>query len=98
VNCTTNPATTHTTFIISHDRSGSNVDVELEIFDMSGRLLWRHSESGESTGENYAIDWDLTTDGGQRLQTGVYLYRVLLSSDGSTQASKAKKLVIIGNK
>ena len=46
---------------------------------------------------NYIMDWDLTTDGGQRLQTGVYLYRVLISSDGSTQASKAKKLVIIGN-
>ena len=97
VNCTVNPATTYTTFIISHDRMGSTLDVELEVFDMSGRLLWRHTESGESAEGNYIMDWDLTTDGGQRLQTGVYLYRVLISSDGSTQASKAKKLVIIGN-
>lgn len=98
VDCTNNPATTNTTFIISHDRQGSNVDVDLEIFDTSGRLLWRRSESGQATGGTYTIDWDLTIDGGQRLHTGVYLYRVLIGSDGSKKASKAKKLIIISNK
>ena len=73
---------------------GSEVDVELDIFDASGRQLWKHTESGLSAGQTYSIDWDLTTSGGHRLQTGVYLYRVLLSSDGSTQASKAKKLIV----
>ena len=97
VSCTDNPATTSTTFIISHDRTGSNVDVEIDIFDMSGRQLWRHCESGVSTDSAYTVDWDLTTDGGRRLQTGVYLYRARIGSDGSSKASKAKKLVIIGN-
>ena len=95
VDCTKNPATTTTTFIVTHDRTGSQVDVELDIFDMSGRQLWKHTESGISSSQAYTIDWDLTTTGGHRLQTGVYLYRVLLSSDGSTQASKAKKLIIL---
>lgn len=31
-------------------------------------------------------------------QTGIYLYRAQISSDGSSKASKAKKLIIIGNK
>ena len=97
VSCTDNPATTTTTFILNHDRSGSLVDVELEVFDLSGRLLWRHGENGVSTGNTYTIQWDLTVDGGQRLQTGVYLYRALIGSDGSQKASKAKKLIIIGN-
>lgn len=97
VSCTDNPATTTTTFILNHDRSGSQVDVELEVFDLSGRLLWRHGENGVSTDNTYTIQWDLTVDGGQRLQTGVYLYRALIGSDGSQKASKAKKLIIIGN-
>ena len=97
VSCTDNPATTTTTFILNHDRRGCLVDVELEVFDLSGRLLWRHGESGVSTDNAYTIQWDLTVDGGQRLQTGVYLYRALLGSDGSQKASKAKKLIIIGN-
>ena len=98
VSCTNNPATTTTSFIVTHDRMGSNVDVVLDIFDVSGRLLWSYSESGLSTTDAYTIDWNLTVDGGRRLGTGVYLYRVRLSSDGSSQASKAKKLIIISNK
>jgi hypothetical protein len=94
VDCTKNPATTSTSFIISHDRIGSEVTVQLDIFDTSGRQLWRHTETGVPAGQSFAVNWDLTTTGGHRLQTGVYLYRILLSSDGSTQASKAKKLIV----
>jgi hypothetical protein len=73
------------------------MDVEVEIFDVSGRLLWKHAESGLSMTGAYTVDWDLTVDGGRRLQTGVYLYRVRVASDGSSKASKAKKLIILGN-
>ena len=95
VECTRNPATTTTSFIINHDRAGSQMDVELEIFDTSGRLLWRKSETGLSTDNTYTLDWNLTTSSGNRLQTGVYLYRVLISSDGSKKASQAQKLIVL---
>lgn len=94
--CTKNPATTSTSFIISHDRAGSEVDAELEVYDTSGRLLWRKSETGIPTDHTYTIDWDLTTGNGSRLKTGVYLYRVLISNNGSSKASQAKKLIVLG--
>ena len=97
VSCTRNPATNYTTFIISHDRAGSNLDVQLQIFDMSGRMLWVHEESGVSSGSTYTINWNLQMSGGRRIQTGVYLFRVLISNDDSSQASKAKKLIVVGN-
>ena len=97
VSCTNNPATTSTTFIINHDRTGSNMDVEIDVFDVSGRQLWIHNETGVSTDGAYTVDWDLTIDGGRRLQTGVYLYRVRVACDGSAQVSKAKKLIVINN-
>jgi len=97
ISCTNNPATTSTTFIINHDRTGCEMDVELDIFDVSGRLLWNYGETGVSTNGAFTIDWDLTIDGGQRLQTGVYLYRVRIACDGSKMVSKAKKLIIIDN-
>ena len=93
-----NPAKTSTNFIIVHDRVGSSIDVVIDIFDMSGRLLWSFGESGVSQSGTYTVDWDLTVGSGRRLNTGVYLYRVRLSSDGSSQASKAKKLIVINNK
>lgn len=95
INCTANPARTSTTFIINHDRAGSNLDVEIEVFDMSGRPLWKHKESGVSANNNYTVDWDLTGSNGGKLQTGVYIYRVKIGGSGSDMVSKAKKLIII---
>ena len=95
--CTNNPARESTTFIISHDRSGAELGVIIDVFDVSGRLLWRHEESGVSDTGTYTVPWDLTIDGGSRLQTGVYLYRVHLTSEGATRISKAKKLIVVGN-
>lgn len=97
VSTTKNPASTTTTFIITHDRVGSDMDVEIEVFDTVGRILWRHKENGVSPSNTYTVDWDLTTDNGGRLQTGVYLYRASVSSDGSSRSSKAKKLIVINN-
>ena len=97
IGCTDNPARTSTTFIINHDRMGSTMDVELDIFDMSGRQLWKFTETEVSATGAMTIDWNLTTGSGQRLQTGVYLYRVRVSCDGSDMVSKAKKLIVIGN-
>ena len=97
VSATRNPASTSTTFIISHNFGGSNVDVILDVYDLSGRLLWTHSESGPSTTGTYSVDWNLTQNNGYRVPTGVYLYRARISCDGSGAASKARKLVIISN-
>ena len=98
VESTQNPATTHTSFRIIHDRTGSQMDVILDVYDISGRHLWQHAESGVPTDDTYLIDWDLTSGSGSRISTGVYLYRVRISSEGSTSASKAKKLIVFSNK
>jgi hypothetical protein len=74
------------------------MDVIIEVYDTSGRILWKHSESGVSTSNAYTVDWDLTSNNGNRLETGVYIYRVKIACDGSNQASMAKKLIVVSNK
>ena len=44
-------------------------------------------------GNTYTLDWNLTIDGGSRMQTGVYLCRFQL--DGGS--SKTVKLIVLGN-
>lgn len=94
VDCYPNPARTQTTFRIVHDRVNSQMDVKLDIYDTSGRHLWTHAENGVSTNNTFTVNWDLTVDGGRRLHTGLYLYKVSISSEGSTYASKTNKLII----
>lgn len=91
---TPNPARTTTTFIIAHNRPQTELTVKLELFDFSGRLLWNHSQTGMSSGNNLHVTWDLTTNGGQPIGNGVYLYRVSLSSAGGEEVTKARKIVV----
>lgn len=96
VGVTENPAKNLVTFIISHDRTESNMDVVLEVYDLAGRMLWSHAENGVPTSATYTLKWNLSTGGG-KLRTGLYLYRVKVSTDGSGYASKTKKLIVIND-
>ncbi len=93
---TENPAKGSTTFIINHDRAASQMDVVIEVYDTSGRMLWNHAESGVPGAGTYTVKWDLSTGSGT-LRTGLYLYRVKVSSDGSAYEAKTKKLIVINN-
>jgi len=94
VECSPNPARTQTTFRIVHDRVGVEMKVKLDVYDTSGRHLWTHTESGVTSDNYYNVDWDLTVDGGRRLLTGLYLYKLSISTENSSYASKTKKLIV----
>ncbi len=95
--CTKNPATTSTSFIINHDRSSNMVDMTLDVFDMSGRQLWKLMKSGIPSDGTFTIDWDLSIDGGSRLMTGVYIYRIQVEGNGGLSATYTNKLIVLNN-
>jgi hypothetical protein len=95
IGCTDNPARTTTTFIISHNRMGSSVEVLVDVMDMTGRVLWTYAgHSSDNTG-SCTVDWNLTDSRGNDIQTGVYLYRARIACEDSKFVSKTKKLIII---
>jgi len=98
IDCSRSAGSNNATFIITHDRVGTQLDVQLDLYDTSGRQLWRHRESGVASGHVYTMDWDLSISGGRPLMTGVYIYRITVSSDGGSEVSQAKKMIITGNK
>jgi hypothetical protein len=90
------PASDYVNFIISHDLPESLINVQIQVFDMAGRLQWKYEERGESEMFNsYKINWDLTDGTGARLLPGIYIYRAVISSDKSKEVSKARKLTIL---
>ncbi|WP_299993013.1 type IX secretion system sortase PorU [uncultured Bacteroides sp.] len=95
VGCLQSPARESTTFTLSHNRPGSVLAVRMSVYDFSGRELWTHLEQGISEGQTYYVEWDLCSNGGQRLAPGVYLYRASIVSDGSRESTKARKIIIL---
>jgi hypothetical protein len=90
------PASDFVDFMISHDLPESIINVEIQVFDLIGRMQWRHMESGASDlFDFYRIKWNLTNGAGARLPAGVYVYRVVFSSNQSQEVSKSKKLIIL---
>ena len=70
--------------------------VGIMVYDLAGRQLWKHEESGTSgLFGNYTVSWDLTS-GGARMRPGVYIYRAAISTDNSKDATKARKFIILG--
>ena len=90
------PAKDYVNFMISHDIPESTLNVEIQVFDMHGRLQWKHEETGSSEMfDYYRVQWNLTTGAGGRLRPGVYVYRAVIKSNKSTEVSKSNKLIII---
>ena len=95
LDCSQNPAREQTTFIVRYDRPGTECNFMLEVFDFAGRKLWTHTEQGTSDDGVYQVHWNLTTSAGMPLSTGVYLYRVSVSTPDSKAVSRANKIVVL---
>jgi hypothetical protein len=58
--------------------------VEVAVFDAGGRLLRRLVDEAKDPG-SYTVTWDLTDDGGSRVASGIYFYRVLAAGEKLTR-------------
>ena len=93
-----NPAVDHANFYISHDRPDAMATVSLEIYDMSGSLVWNNTLTARSDMFNSApIYWDLRNRAGRRVQRGIYIYRATLDIDGIELLSPAKRIAVTGH-
>jgi hypothetical protein len=92
VTCIPNPITdVHTTtFVVTGPMSGLVKAIKVQIFDLSGRLVY---ESGEIPGTS--LDWHTENQVGETLANGVYLYRMYALIGGEWIESKTKKLAIL---
>ena len=59
--------------------------LSMGVHDLSGRLV-RHLHRGQEGVGRYRREWDGTDDGGRVLPPGVYLIRLVLTTDGSSGA------------
>lgn len=97
-----NPFTTSTCFQFEHNMANQTLDVQVQIFTVSGKLAKTIVAQVDANGYRMTdeIKWDGKDDYGDQLARGVYLYKVKVNSlsDPSGQSrgeSDYEKLVIL---
>ncbi|SHJ84564.1 Por secretion system C-terminal sorting domain-containing protein [Hymenobacter daecheongensis DSM 21074] len=94
-----NPFSTTTTFHFDHNRAnaGDELDVQVQIFTISGRLVRTLRTSATASNPHFKdLTWNGRDEFDDQLARGVYVYRVSVKSQQTgTMASKFEKLVIL---
>ena len=91
-----NPFTTKTEFIFQHNQSGVVMDVKLEVYTISGKLVKSIDKMIVNDGfVSKDIRWDGKDDFGDRIGKGVYMYKLQVRSANGSTSEKIEKLVIL---
>ncbi len=91
-----NPFTTNTSFYFEHNQAGQQLEILVQIFTVSGRLIKTLESNQYASGfRNQAITWDGKDDFGDKIGRGVYFYRVKVRTEDGTTAEAYQKLVLL---
>jgi hypothetical protein len=91
-----NPFNSGTYFSFRHNQFGEDLSVEIEIYNFSGKLVTTLNPRLVIT-NGYTIDpiyWDGTDDGGSKLDTGFYFYKMIVGNELGNQSQMVQKMVI----
>ena len=90
-----NPFTEETYFSFLHGDKTEPVSVRIEVFDMLGRRVADlREESVANAGVVPPIYWNGRSDNGQRLMSGVYVYRLSVTDPQGKTRTVSSRLVI----
>ena len=92
-----NPFTTYTEFWFEHNRPGDLLDVKVEIFTVSGKLV--KTIMTQMATDGYRVDgigWDGLDNFGDPIGKGVYVYKLTVqAASDRSRVSAFEKLVIL---
>ncbi|HUH74407.1 MAG TPA: type IX secretion system sortase PorU [Chitinophagales bacterium] len=91
-----NPFTTKTEFSFEHNRPGDLLDVRIEIYTVSGKIIKTLQTSSLSNSRRvHDIEWNGLDDYGDKIGKGVYIYKVSVKDSSGEKAYKYQKLVLL---
>jgi len=92
-----NPFTVSTAFYFEHNRPNDNIDVLIQIFTISGKLVKTIEELNIQAGSLRVgpIMWNGKDDFGDNIGRGTYVYRVRVRTASGETTEKFEKLVIL---
>ena len=91
-----NPFTTRTQFFFEHNQSCESLQVQIQVFTVSGKLVKTINQTVLTNGYRVEpIEWDGKDDYGDRIGRGTYVYRVKVTDNENNKVEKFEKLVLL---
>ena len=93
-----NPFVNYTQFWFNHNRPDETLDVQVQVFTVTGKVVWTKNATLPPSGSFLCRDitWDGRDDFGDRIGKGVYVYKITVRSALTNQrVEKFEKLVIL---
>ncbi len=97
-----NPFTTHTEFYFEHNQANIPLDVQIQVFTVSGRLVKSFSflnvDNTQIESDSFRVGpvaWDGLDDFGDRIGRGTYIYRIRVRTLDDRTQEGFQKLVIL---
>lgn len=91
-----NPFTTSTDFYFEHNQVCSSIDVQIQIFTVSGKLIKTINQNVSTSGfRSEGVFWDGLDEYGDKLARGVYIYKLTVRNEEGKTADKVEKLVLL---
>ena len=92
-----NPFVNYTEFWFNHNKPNEPLEVQVQIFTISGKLIKTINQQVQTTGNlSRSITWNGLDDFGNKIGKGVYVYKLKVRATISNISSeKYEKLVIL---
>lgn len=91
-----NPFTDRTEFFFEHNQVCNNLETQIQIFTITGRLVKTINQNVKTVGfRTEGIAWDGRDEYGDQLAKGVYVYRLTIDSEDGKKAEKIEKLYLL---
>lgn len=91
-----NPFRDKTHFVFEHNHPDEDMSAEIKIYNTAGALVRTLTQDFITTGsKSNEITWDGTDNNGAKLHSGVYIYRMMISTTQGIETTAYQKLVIV---
>lgn len=91
-----NPFTTNTEFMFEHNQACIDIDVNIQIFTITGKVVKTINKTIQCNGFRAdGIQWNGRDEFGDKLARGTYVYQLSVRTPDGNVANKTEKLVIL---
>ncbi|MEN8787717.1 MAG: FlgD immunoglobulin-like domain containing protein, partial [Flavobacteriales bacterium] len=91
-----NPFTTRTEFYFEHNQHCDFLEVQVQVFTISGKLVKTINQLVRTKGFRVeGIAWDGRDDFGDRIGRGTYVYKVKVEDNQGNKVEEYEKLVLL---